>query len=61
MQPIRVSEAAEMHPRPVQDLYVSDADVNLLCCLQVATALDVAVKHTHFILQPKRIIDAAEK
>ena len=42
LQPIRISDAAEMHPRHVQDMSINDAAVNLLCCLQVATTLDAA-------------------
>ena len=39
----------------------NDADVNLLCCLPVTTAHDASVEHTHFILQPTRMSNAAEK
>ena len=38
-----------------------DAAMKHLCYLQVTTTGDAAAEHTHFILQPMRISDGAEK
>ena len=44
LQPNHVSNVAKMQPSYVQDMFVNNAAVNLLRCLQVNTVLDVAVE-----------------
>ena len=58
---LTIDASAEMQPRLMQNMSIYDAVVNLLSCVQVATAIEDSVQHTHFFLLPIRINNAAEK